>query len=111
MLNTTAVLLFCTFTLQLIVVYAGVLPEETALRGKKIPACSDGSNPLLGAVEGIVSCKSGCPEGFFCEYLSAEKRPENGICCADLEILTKLYGDSEESTRNKQVVTPSLTPM
>ncbi|KHN72512.1 hypothetical protein Tcan_14723 [Toxocara canis] len=74
---------------------AGLLPEEILLRNS-IPNCKDGKGPLLAA-DHVYSCKEGCPEGFVCEYQDKIKRLEKGICCPDLDILYRLYGNDDEA--------------
>ncbi|VDM42453.1 unnamed protein product [Toxocara canis] len=74
---------------------AGLLPEEILLRNS-IPNCKDGKGPLLAA-DHVYSCKEGCPEGFVCEYQDEIKRLEKGICCPDLDILYRLYGNDDEA--------------
>uniref|UniRef100_A0A0N5AUN7 BPTI/Kunitz inhibitor domain-containing protein n=1 Tax=Syphacia muris TaxID=451379 RepID=A0A0N5AUN7_9BILA len=87
----------------------GLLPEEIELKGKRIPSCRDGSKPLLGAVEGIVSCKTGCPQGFSCEYPEIRGIAQNGICCADLDKLAELYGpETNTDIRKKQIIKSSM---
>uniref|UniRef100_A0A914RJ96 Uncharacterized protein n=1 Tax=Parascaris equorum TaxID=6256 RepID=A0A914RJ96_PAREQ len=84
----------------------GLLPEEIILRGR-IPNCKDGKGPLLAA-NYVYSCKGGCPEGFICENQDEASRPENGICCPDLDILYRLYGNDSETGEMHNKSTKSL---
>ncbi|KAK6108348.1 hypothetical protein QQG55_31780 [Brugia pahangi] len=74
------------------------LPEELDYGGE-IPNCRDGGKPLLAADIGIHTCDKNCPEGFRCEYKTANDTTRKGICCPNLKELEKIYNEDEKLDR------------
>ncbi|VIO98475.1 Uncharacterized protein BM_BM9965 [Brugia malayi] len=88
----------CLGLLFVLSISAIPLPEELDYGGE-IPNCRDGGKPLLAADIGIHTCEKNCPEGFRCEYKTANDTTRKGICCPNLKELEKIYNEDEKLDR------------